>query len=96
MNELKKARIEIDEIDRQMAELFEKRMEISAVIGAYKRKNSLPIRDAHRERELIESNLYHIGNSALKPLYIRFMDKVMELSREYQSKNTAVDDGAER
>lgn len=96
MNELEKARNEIDGIDRQMAELFEKRMEISAAIGAYKRKNSLPIRDAHRERELIESNLSHIGNSALKPLYIRFMDKVMELSREYQSKNTAAGDGAER
>ena len=85
MSELETAREEINDIDRQMAELFEKRMEISAMIGEYKRKNSLPVRDAKRERELTEKNLTYIKKSSLRLLYIEFLNKLMELSRDCQS-----------
>lgn len=86
MNELENARKEIEEIDSRMAELFARRMEMSAVIGEYKRENSLPIRDHERERELAEKNLSYIGNEDIKPYYAEFLKKVMELSREYQEK----------
>ncbi len=85
MSELETAREEINDIDRQMAELFEKRMEISAMIGEYKRKNSLPVRDAQRERELTEKNLTYIKKSSIRPFYIEFLNKLMELSRDCQS-----------
>ena len=88
MTELESARAEINNIDKQMAELFERRMEMSAVIGDYKRKHALPVLDSQRERELKEKNLSYIKNDKLKPLYIELLTKLMELSREYQSKMT--------
>ena len=91
MTELESARAEINNIDKQMAELFERRMEMSAKIGNYKRKHALPVLDSQRERELTEKNLSYIKNDMLKPLYIEFLTKLMELSRKYQSKITGGD-----
>ena len=91
MTELESARAEINDIDKQMAELFERRMEMSAKIGNYKRKHALPVLDSQRERELTEKNLSYIKNDMLKPLYIEFLTKLMELSRKYQSKITGGD-----
>ena len=91
MTELESARAEINDIDKQMAELFERRMEMSAKIGDYKRKHALPVLDSQRERELTEKNLSYIKNDALKPLYIEFLTKLMALSRKYQSEITGGD-----
>ena len=44
-------RVKIDEIDRQMVQLFIERMEISAKISAYKQQNNLPVFDPKREQE---------------------------------------------
>ena len=88
MNELEKARKEIEEIDRQMAELFERRMEMSALIGAYKAENGLPVRDPEREKKLTEKNLSYIENGDLTPYYAWFLKNVIELSCEYQRKIT--------
>ena len=93
MNELENARKEIDKIDRELAALFERRMEISAVIGEYKAKNSLPIRDYDRERKLTERNLALMENGEIKPYYAEFLRKVIDLSCEYQQK---IVDGEEK
>jgi len=85
MNSLEKARLEINEIDREMAELFCRRMECSSVIGAYKRDNGLPVRDVAREAQLIEKNGSYVKNKAIASYYIRFIENIMELSREYQA-----------
>ena len=92
MTELESARAEINNIDKQMAELFERRMEMSAQIGDYKRRHALPVLDLQREHELKEKNLSYIKNDTLKPLYIDFLTKLMALSREYQSKITGGDE----
>ena len=39
----------IDEIDKELVPLLESRMNVSAMIAGYKRKNSLPISDPLRE-----------------------------------------------
>ena len=86
MNELEKIRNEIEMIDRQMAELFVRRMEMSARVGEYKAENALPVRDAERERKLTEKNLSYIENGDLQPYYAAFLRKVIDLSCEYQQK----------
>ena len=86
MNEIEKARNEIENIDRRLAELFEHRMELSAVIGEYKSENSLPVRDPIRERTLTEKNLTYIENKDIKPYYTAFLEKIIDLSCEYQQK----------
>ena len=49
MNEFENARKEIEIIDRQLVELFERRMEMAAVIGEYKSENGLSVRDHDRD-----------------------------------------------
>ncbi len=43
---------QIDEIDRQLIELFERRMDVSREIGAVKREHNLGIRNERRELEV--------------------------------------------
>ena len=54
MNELQKAREIINEIDAEMARLFEKRMRAAEMVAQYKKENGLPILDAGREDEIIK------------------------------------------
>ena len=48
MDELKECRLGINEIDEEMARLFEKRMGYAKRIAAYKKENGLPVRDPGR------------------------------------------------
>ena len=51
--DLSKLREEINSIDREMVELFKKRMNIAASVAAYKKEHNLPVLDAARERALL-------------------------------------------
>ena len=51
--EIQELRKQIDEIDSRMVELYIRRMEVAAQIGAYKRERGLPVLDTERERELL-------------------------------------------
>ena len=51
MKDIKELRQDIDGIDREILELFEKRMELSGDIAAYKSENGLPVYDPVREKE---------------------------------------------
>ena len=52
--DLNKLREEINETDRQIVELFRKRMDIAANVAEYKKERGLPVLDAARERALLE------------------------------------------
>lgn len=86
MNELEKARKLINEIDAQMAQLFEKRMQASEMVASYKREHGLSILDTSREKEVIKKNSEYINNSVIKEYYVSFLQKTMELSRDYQAR----------
>ena len=51
--DLKELRKEIDAVDAEIVKLFEKRMEISERMAAYKQKAGIPVRDQEREKEKI-------------------------------------------
>ena len=51
--ELSDYRARIDQIDRQLVELFAQRMNTAAGIVAYKKEHGLPVLDPVRERERI-------------------------------------------
>ena len=85
MTELEKAREEINEIDRQIAALFEKRMHAAAAIGAFKAEHHLPILDPAREEALIRRNSALIEDEQLVPYYQEYLRRTMELSRRYQA-----------
>ena len=57
MNKLEQARTQIDAIDREMAKLYEARLDAVKDVIAYKIENDLPILDSGREQVVIEKNL---------------------------------------
>ena len=84
MNELEKAREIINSVDRDMAALFEKRMEAVKAVAEYKAKNGLPIFDPKREDQVIEKNSKLIQNDELIPYYQAFLHGLMDISKDYQ------------
>lgn len=86
MNELESARNTISELDSQIAKLFEKRMEASAIVAEYKRTHGLNILDTSRENEVISKNIKNINDPVIKEYYVDFLKKTMELSRNYQAR----------
>ena len=48
---LQELREKIDEVDGQLVQLIEQRMDIAGQIVDYKKENHLPVLDAARERE---------------------------------------------
>ena len=82
--ELDKAREEINEIDRAMAQLFERRIKAVDKVYEYKSKYGLPILDAERERAVIENNSQNIQDDTVKGYYIDFLKNVMSTCRDYQ------------
>ena len=77
-------RQQIDEIDAQLAELFEKRFEIVRDIIDYKVENRLPILDDSREKQIIEINVSRIKDDDKQIYFRRFYMSLLEISREFQ------------
>lgn len=86
MEALNKARTEINEIDRQMAKLFEARMNAVRRVAEYKAERGLPILDNAREAEVIAKNSALVTNDDIRSYYINFVKNNMELSKRYQRK----------
>lgn len=84
MNLLEEARIKINQIDQQVAKLFEERMNVVNDVLAYKRENNLPIFDAAREKDVILRNSTFIQNSVYIPYYQHFLQDLMDVSKQYQ------------
>jgi monofunctional chorismate mutase len=77
-------RKEIEAVDKEMLELFIKRMDISYQIGSYKKEHHLPVFDEKREKALLEKQRELLDNEVLWPLYKEFLKEVMRLSKEFQ------------
>lgn len=86
MNKLEKERNEINEIDKAMAELFEKRMAAVKEVAGYKIKNGLPITDKDREQAVIERASMLIKSDEIRDYYVSFIKSNMEISKNYQRK----------
>ena len=82
--DLLKVRKEINEIDREMADLFVRRMAAVKDVAEYKAENNLPIYDEKRESEVIEANSRLVENDELREYYKKFIRSNMELSKAYQ------------
>lgn len=83
--DISEARAKIEVIDKEMARLFEERMECSKAIAEYKMENNLPIFDAVRESQLLEKNSAYISEEDMKDYYKDYLVGVMEVSKKYQA-----------
>ena len=87
MKDLKYLREELDNIDKDMAELFEKRMEVIKDVKKWKENNNYPIYDASRESSMLDKNLKHLKDKELAPYYKIFLEGVTTSSKEYMKAN---------
>ena len=81
--DLKELRVQIDALDRQLVELFDRRMRISADVAAYKKEKGLPILDEERERAKLDAVAALAADDMAdytRSLYVH----LMALSKEYQ------------
>ena len=83
MDDLKTLRNEIDQIDRQMVELFRQRMDVTRRVGEYKAAAGIPVLDQAREREVLR-NKSELAGEELRPAVISLYQTIMSLSRRQQ------------
>ena len=86
MSLLDDARLIINEVDSQMAELFVKRMRAAEMVAEHKRIYGLKILDAAREEEVIRRNSEKIEDDELREFYVNFLKNTMAVSRSYQDR----------
>ncbi len=84
MDQLEKARREIDSVDQEMLRLFERRMRAVAEVAVYKKNHSLPVCDPIREAEVIKKNTEKLENTDMCSYYEAFLKDTMRISRAYQ------------
>lgn len=81
---LDEARQDINKIDKEMAELFEKRMNAVEKVIKYKIENNKPVFDSSREKVVVSNNSKYIKNDKYKSYYENFIQRTMEISKQYQ------------
>lgn len=81
---LEKDREAIDQIDAQIAALFEERFTIVKDIIDYKVENRLPILDSGRESTIIDRNSLLVKDPDIRKYFRQTYTRMIELSREYQ------------
>jgi chorismate mutase/prephenate dehydratase len=86
MDNLDSIRDEIDSIDIQLTELFERRMEAALKVAQYKKAHNVPILNQAREDEVIKKNVDRIKNNAFRKPEEEFMKSIMSISRKLQAK----------
>ncbi len=84
--DLTEAREKIQVLDRQMARLFEDRMEAVRAVAAYKKKRGLPIEDKEQEMKKLAECGNLLEDKELQPYYAQFLKSSMEISKRWQHK----------
>lgn len=84
MKDLKELREQIDDIDEQIVSLYQKRMEISAEVAAYKISTGKQVFDREREQSKLKA-LTALGKNAFNRHGIReLFEQIMSMSRKRQ------------
>ena len=83
--EINELRQQIDAIDKELVDLFTRRMAVSGQIAEYKRANGMPVLVPARERAILQEVAAQAGHEMGN--YTRVLySMIFELSRSYQGK----------
>jgi chorismate mutase len=89
---LQESRSRIDELDRQLVELLNRRTRIVEDIGRAKEASGLPIYEPNREEDVFRNVFSHnqgpLSTEALRGIYERIMDEMRSLQRIRLAKNS--------
>lgn len=86
MSELDTLRQKIDDIDKEIVALYEKRMEVSCDVGRYKLREHLPILDSSREMEILHKKADMVDRAEMKPYVVALYEQIIAQSRMIQTK----------
>ena len=86
MSKLDEARLIINECDKELINIFKKRMNAAKLVAEYKKENNLPILDQKREDEIVKKNVSLLNDSTLEQYYLEFFKSMLKVSKDYQSK----------
>ena len=86
MRELAQIRQELDEIDREMVKLFERRMTLCREVVRTKLAQGKPVLDASREAQVLESRAAMLTDASLEEAVQALYREMMALSRQEQEK----------
>ena len=84
MSQLDEYRAQIDTIDAQIVDLFQRRMAVTGQVGEYKAARGLPVLDARREREVLSQKSAMVSDPLLKADVASLYETIMSLSRRQQ------------
>lgn len=86
MEDLTRYRNEIDDIDKELIQLFEKRMNTVLEIAKHKMKNNTTIFQKDREEKVLSKAVDNLDNKAYSQETIQFFNSIMEISRGLQKR----------
>ena len=84
MIDLKVSREHIDAIDKQIVELFEKRMIESSEVAKYKLETGKPVYDKEREEDKLKNLKSMSSNEFNQRAITELFSQIMSISRKYQ------------
>lgn len=96
MLDLKVIREDIDAVDKQIQELFEKRMELASQVAAYKIATGKPVYDKVREDEKLEVFKKRASTSFNGQCIQELFLQIMGMSRKYQYQLLSANGKSER
>lgn len=86
MEDLTRYRNEIDDIDKELIQLFEKRMNTVLEIAKHKMKNNTTIFQKDREEKVLNKAVDNLDNKGYSQETIQFFNSIMEISRGLQKR----------
>ena len=86
MKDLNNIREEIDLLDKDLIEIFEKRMDLVKYVINYKIDNDLDIFDSSREKYILEKNRKILNNKEYEKYLDEFFISLMKISKDMQNK----------
>ncbi len=84
MDELEELRLQIDEIDKELASCFERRMDVVRRISDIKLARKAEVLDSKREEEVLCSRRPLVQDTGIRPFWEEEVRLLMRLSKEYQ------------
>ncbi len=86
MKELKDIRVELDEVDREIVALLEKRMTLSHEVAAYKMAHGMQVLDRSREENVLNTRASWVKDPHWQDSVRQLYEAIMAVSREEQER----------
>lgn len=84
VDSLDNARRKLDEIDSEIAKLYEKRMQVISQVAQIKQRDGLPTYDESREFNMKTRIVNGLSDQNLAPYYPEVLDAFLSASKKYQ------------